>query len=133
MKPARLLHTMLRVGNLQRSVDFYTRIMSMKVLRTFERPDEKYTLVFVGCGDDSDTCVLELTYNQGVSEHETGNVYGHVAVGVDDCARACEYISSKGARIIYGPEPLEETGEIIAFTEDPDCYRIELIEHAVSP
>jgi len=124
----RILHTMLRVGDLQRSIDFYTHVMGMRVLRTFEQPDEKYTLVFLGFGDESDTCVLELTYNYGISQYELGDGFGHIAISVNDCKAACDEIRQNGGNIALDAKPLPGSNEIIAFVTDPDGYKIELIQ-----
>lgn len=124
----RILHTMIRVGDLQRSIDFYTRIIGMRVLRTFNQPDEKYTLVFLGFGEESETCVIELTYNIGVSEYTHGNGFGHIAISVDNCERACDEIRKKGGNIILDAELLSGSDEIIAFVTDPDGYQLELVQ-----
>lgn len=127
----RMLHTMLRVGELQRSIDFYTGVLGMRVLRTLDQPQDKYTLVFLGFGDESEACVLELTYNYGVSEYDVGSGFGHIAVSVDDCRLACEEIISNGGEVAFGPEPLSGSSETIAFVVDPDGYSIELIQRTV--
>lgn len=119
---------MLRVGDMVRAVDFYTQVMGMCVLRTFDQPNERYSLTFLGYGDESTTCVLELTYNYGISVYEKGNAYGHVAIGVEDCYRACADIAAKGGKVIREAGPLEGGKEVIAFIADPDGYRIELVE-----
>ena len=124
----RILHTMLRVGNIQRSVDFYTQILGMKILRTLEQPDEKYTLVFLGFEEESETCVLELTYNYGVSTYEMGNAYGHIAIGVLDIQKATTDIKKHNVKFSLEPTQLKGSSEIIAFLSDPDGYQIELIE-----
>jgi len=124
----KILHTMLRVGDLSRSIDFYTRVLDMKVLRRFESPEDNYTLVFLGYGAESDSCVIELTYNEGISEYDIGNAFGHIAIGVDDCAKACEQVKQKQGRVIRETGLLSGSTEIIAFIEDPDGYQIELIE-----
>jgi len=127
----RILHTMLRVGDLQRSIEFYTHVMGMKVLRTVDQPDEKYSLTFIGYGEESETSVLELTYNYGVDSYTLGNAYGHIAIGVDDCYIACEEIKSRGGIVSREAGPLLGSSEIIAFVTDPDGYKIELIEKVV--
>ena len=124
----RILHTMLRVNDLQRSIDFYTYILGMKVLRTFDQPEEKYTLTFLGFGEESETCVLELTYNYGASMYEMGNAYGHIAINVDDCHAACSEIREKGGNVTLEAKTLLGSNEIIAFVTDPDGYKIELIQ-----
>lgn len=123
----RILHTMLRVGDMQRSINFYTNVIGMRVLRTLEQPTENYTLAFLGFGDESDTCVLELTYNYGQSDYNMGNAYGHIAISVDDCYTECADIKSKRGKIILEPKPLQGSNETIAFVVDPDGYQIELI------
>ncbi|MBL4898813.1 MAG: lactoylglutathione lyase [Colwellia sp.] len=124
----RILHAMFRVGDLQRSIDFYTRIIGMRVLRTFNHPDEEYTLTFLGFGEESETCVLELTYNFGVSTYKQGNGFGHIAISVDNCKVACDEIREKGGDIILDAALLSGSNEIIAFVADPDGYKIELIQ-----
>jgi lactoylglutathione lyase len=119
---------MLRVGDLQRSIDFYTLIIGMRVLRTYDQPDEKYTLKFLGFSEESTACVLELTYNYGVSSYEIGHAYGHIAISVDDCSKACGEIKEKGGNIVLEPKSFIGTNEIIAFVTDPDGYKIELIQ-----
>lgn len=124
----RLLHTMLRVGDLQRSIDFYTRILGMKVLRQSENTEYKYTLAFVGYGDESEHSVLELTYNWGVEKYEMGTAYGHIALEVDNAADACERIRNAGGRVTREAGPVKGGKTVIAFVEDPDGYKVELIE-----
>ncbi len=119
---------MLRVGDLQRSIDFYTRIIGMRVLRTFDQPDEKFTLTFLGFGKESETCVLELTYNFGVSTYEQGNGFGHIAISVDNCKAVCDEIREKGGNVTLDAKLLSGSNEIIAFITDPDGYKIELIQ-----
>jgi len=124
------LHTMLRVGDLQRSVDFYTRILGMNLLRTTERPEQKYSLAFVayGRGNADGQGEIELTYNHGVAAYELGTAYGHIALGVPDVAAACERIRAAGGKIAREAGPVKGGSTMIAFVEDPDGYRIELIE-----
>ena len=124
----RILHTMLRVGDLQRSIDFYTSVLGMKVLRTTDRPEQKYSLAFVGYGDESSNAVLELTYNYGVDKYELGNAFGHVAIAVDDAYKSCDAIRAKGGRVTRDAGPVKGGTTVIAFAEDPDGYKIELIE-----
>ena len=124
----RILHTMLRVGDLQRSIDFYTGVLGMRVLRTTDRPEQKYSLAFVGYGDESSTAVLELTYNHGVDKYELGNAFGHVAIAVDDAYKACDAIKAKGGKVTREAGPVKGGTTVIAFAEDPDGYKIELIE-----
>jgi len=124
----RILHTMLRVGDLQRSVRFYTEALGMKLLRTTERPEQKYSLAFVGYDDESRAAVLELTYNYGVERYELGSAFGHVAVGVPDVAAACERVKGLGGKVTREPGPVKGGTSVIAFVEDPDGYKIEFIE-----
>ena len=124
----RLLHTMLRVGDLQRSIDFYTRILGMKVLRQSENTEYKYTLAFVGYGDESETSVLELTYNWGVDKYDLGSAYGHIALEVDNAADACNRIREAGGKVSREAGPVKGGTTVIAFVEDPDGYKVELIE-----
>jgi len=124
----RILHTMLRVGDLQRSIDFYTGLLGMKVLRTTDRPEQKYTLAFVGYGDEKSEAVLELTYNYGVDKYEVGSGFGHIAVQVDDAYKSCEAIKARGGKVTREAGPVKGGTTVIAFAEDPDGYKIELIE-----
>ncbi len=124
----RILHTMLRVGDLQRSIDFYTKVMGMRVLRTTDRPEQKYTLAFVGYADESAGAVLELTYNYGVDRYELGNGFGHIAIAVDDAYAACEKIRAAGGTVTREPGPVKGGTTVIAFVQDPDGYKIELIQ-----
>ena len=125
-----LLHTMLRVGDLQRSIDFYTETIGMDLLRTTDRPDQKYTLAFVGFGggNKNGEAELELTYNYGESEYDLGTAYGHIALGVDSVAETCERIRAAGGNITREPGPVKGGNTVIAFVEDPDGYKVELIE-----
>jgi lactoylglutathione lyase len=124
----RVLHTMLRVGNLQRSLDFYTKALGMHLLRTTDRPEQKYTLAFVGYGDESEHAVLELTYNYGVDRYDLGSGFGHVAIGVPDVTAACQQVRSAGGAVTREPGPVKGGTSVIAFVQDPDGYKIELIE-----
>ena len=124
----RMLHTMLRVGDLQRSINFYTSVLGMKLLRTRDNPEFKYTLAFVGYADESEQAVIELTYNYGVSTYDLGTAYGHVALAVPDVAAACERIRVAGGKISREAGPVMGGTTVIAFVEDPDGYKIELIE-----
>ncbi len=124
----RILHTMLRVGDMARSVNFYTDVMGMRVLRTFEQPEQNYSLTFLGYGDESSACVLELTYNYGVVKYDLGTGYGHIAISVRNCYQACAEIAMRGGKITREPGPLKGSTEVIAFISDPDGYRIELIQ-----
>ena len=125
----RILHTMLRVGDLQRSIDFYTGVLGMHVLRTTDRPEQKYRLAFVGYGEEGGNAVLELTYNYGVEKYELGNAFGHIAVEVGDAYKACDAIRAKGGKVTRDAGPVKGGTTVIAFAEDPDGYKIELIEH----
>ena len=124
----RILHTMLRVGDLPRSIDFYTNVLGMRVLRTTDRPEQRYTLAFVGYGDEDGHAVLELTYNYGVDRYELGTAYGHVAIEVDDAKAACEAVRAKGGVVTREAGPVKGGTTVIAFVQDPDGYKIELIE-----
>jgi lactoylglutathione lyase len=124
----RILHTMLRVGDLQRSIRFYTEALGMKLLRTTDRPEQKYSLAFVGYDDESRSAVLELTYNYGVARYDLGTAYGHVAVGVPDVAAACDNARRLGGKVTREPGPVKGGTTVIAFVEDPDGYKIEFIE-----
>lgn len=124
----RILHTMLRVGDLQRSIDFYTNVLGMNLLRTTDRPDQKYTLAFVGYGKNPDHAELELTYNYGVDNYDLGTAYGHIAIEVQDAARTCENVKAKGGIVTREAGPVKGGTTVIAFVQDPDGYKIELIE-----
>ncbi|MFC3395411.1 lactoylglutathione lyase [Brenneria rubrifaciens] len=124
----RLLHTMLRVGDLQRAIDFYTHVLGMRLLRTSENTEYKYTLAFVGYAEESESAVIELTYNWGVQQYDQGNAFGHIALGVDDVAATCERIRQAGGNVTREAGPVKGGTTIIAFVEDPDGYKIELIE-----
>ena len=124
----RFLHTMLRVGDVQRSVNFYTGLLGMKVLRTTDRPEQKYSLTFVGYGDESSEAVLELTYNYGVDKYDLGSAFGHIAIAVDDVYKSCDAIKAKGGKVTREAGPVKGGTTVIAFAEDPDGYKIELIE-----
>ena len=124
----RFLHTMLRVGDLHRSIDFYTRVMGMKLLRTTDRPEQKYTLAFLGYEPNPAQAELELTYNYGVDRYDLGTAYGHIALGVDDVAATCARIRAAGGTVTREPGPVAGGRTVIAFVQDPDGYKIELIE-----
>jgi lactoylglutathione lyase len=126
----RLLHTMLRVGNLQRSINFYTQILGMKLIRTSENPQNKYSLAFVGYGSNPEHAEIELTYNWGVETYEMGTAYGHIALGVPDAYAACEQIRTAGGNITREPGPVKGGSTVIAFVTDPDGYKIELIQRS---
>jgi lactoylglutathione lyase len=119
---------MLRVGDLPRSINFYTNVMGMKVIRTTDRPEHKYSLAFLGYADESEQAVLELTYNHGVDKYDLGAGYGHVAVEVDDVAATCAAVRAKGGKVTRDAGPVKGGTTVIAFVEDPDGYKIELIE-----
>jgi lactoylglutathione lyase len=119
---------MLRVGDLQRSIDFYTRVLGMKLLRTTERPEQKYSLAFVGYGSNPDQAEIELTYNHGTDRYEMGTAYGHVALGMPDIYAACEKIRAAGGSVTREPGPVKGGDTVIAFVTDPDGYKIELIQ-----
>lgn len=123
----RMLHTMLRVGDIERSKEFYTKVMGMKLLREHQFPEGKFTLAFVGYGDEKANTVLELTYNWGQEKYNLGDAYGHVAIGVDDVYAVCEQIRENGGKIIREPGPMKGSSTVLAFVEDPDGYKIELL------
>ena len=125
----RLLHTMLRVTDLQRAIDFYTRVLGMTLLRTTERPEQKYSLAFVGYGSNPDHAEIELTYNHGVHQYEIGTAFGHLALGVSDVHATCDRIRSQGGKITREPGPVAGGTRVIAFVVDPDGYKIELVQH----
>lgn len=124
----RILHTMLRVGDLQRSLDFYIQVLNMKLLRKKDYPDGRFTLAFVGYGDESDTAVLELTHNWDTPSYQIGSGYGHIAIEVDDAYRACEEVSKRGGKVTRAAGPMKHGTTVIAFVEDPDGYKIEFIQ-----
>ena len=127
----RLLHTMLRVGDLQRSIDFYTNILGMTLLRTSDNPSQQYTLAFVGYGKNPEHAELELTYNYGVDKYDLGTAYGHIALAVEDAAKACDDIIRNGGNVTRPAGPVKGGTTVIAFVQDPDGYKIELIERRV--
>ena len=124
----RILHTMLRVGDLERSVKFYTEVLGMKLLRTTDRPEQKYSLAFVGYDTEDRGAVLELTYNYGVSRYDLGGGYGHVAIEVPDVAKTCAEVKKQGGKVTREAGPVKGGTTVIAFVEDPDGYKIEFIE-----
>jgi lactoylglutathione lyase len=124
----RMLHTMLRVGNLDESLKFYCDILGMKLLRKKDYPSGEFTLAFVGYGDESDNTVIELTYNWGTDKYDLGNAYGHIALGVDDIYGTCEQIKLKGGKVVREPGAMKHGSTVIAFVEDPNGYKVELIQ-----
>jgi len=124
----RILHTMLRVGNLEQSVNFYTKVLGMKLIRQQDYPDGEFTLAFVGYGNEYDNSVLELTYNYGKTSYEMGGAYGHLALEVDDAYKACEQVKAAGGKVIREAGPMKHGTIVIAFIEDPDGYKIEFIQ-----
>ena len=123
----RLLHTMLRVTDLDASIQFYCDVLGMRLLRRKDYPEGKFTLAFVGYGDEFDTTVIELTHNWDVSKYELGDAYGHIAIGVDDVYQACEEVAQRGGRVVRPAGPMKGGSTVIAFIEDPDGYKIELV------
>lgn len=124
----RLLHTMLRVGNLERSIEFYTEVLGMRLLRQKEYPEGEFSLAFVGYGEESETAVIELTYNWGTDSYDLGTGFGHIALGVDNIYATCDEIKKRGGKVTREPGPMKHGSTVIAFVEDPDGYKIELIE-----
>jgi lactoylglutathione lyase len=124
----RILHTMIRVTDLERSIAFYTEVLQMKVLRRNDYPEGKFTLAFVGYGDESEGAVIELTHNWGTERYELGNAFGHIALAVDDAKAACDAIRQRGGKVVREAGPMKHGTTVIAFVEDPDGYKIELIE-----
>ena len=124
----RLLHTMLRVGDMQRSINFYTKVMGMTLLRTTDRPDQKYTLAFLGYGSNPEHAEIELTFNYGVDHYDLGTAYGHIAIGVQDAAATCAAVKAIGGNVTREAGPVKGGNTVIAFIQDPDGYKIELIE-----
>lgn len=123
----RLLHTMLRVGDLNKSVDFYTRVLGMTLLRRNDYPEGKFTLAFVGYGPETEHAVIELTYNWGVDKYDLGNAFGHIALEVDDAYDACDKIRAAGGKVVREAGPMKHGNTVIAFVDDPDGYKVELI------
>ena len=124
----RLLHTMLRVGNLEKSLNFYTEVLGMKLLRQKDYPEGRFTLAFVGYGEESDSTVLELTHNWDTAKYDLGNAYGHIAIEVDDAAAVCDQVRAKGGKVVREAGPMKHGSTVIAFVEDPDGYKIEFIQ-----
>jgi lactoylglutathione lyase len=127
-KPMRLLHTMLRVGNLDESIRFYCDLLGMQLLRRKDYPSGEFTLAFLGYGDEADNTVIELTYNWGKTAYDLGDAYGHIALGVDDIYATCAAIQAQGGKISRAPGPMKHGTTVIAFIEDPDGYKVELIQ-----
>jgi len=125
----RILHTMLRVGELERSLTFYTQVLGMQLLRRHDYPEGRFTLAFVGYGSEADSAVLELTHNWDTPSYELGTAYGHIAIGVDDAAATCADIRARGGKVVRDAGPMKGGTTVIAFVEDPDGYKVELIEH----
>jgi len=119
---------MIRVGDLERSIAFYTEVLGMRLLRRKDYPDGRFTLAFVGYGEESEGAVIELTYNWGTDKYEMGNAFGHIAIGVEDIYKTCEQIKKRGGKVVREPGPMKHGATVIAFVEDPDGYRLELIE-----
>ena len=128
----RILHTMLRVGDLQRSIDFYTRVLGMKLLRTRDNPEYQYTLAYLGYGENPEHAELELTYNYGVSQYEPGTAYGHMAISVADAYQACEAVKTQGGNVTREAGPVKGGTTVIAFIKDPDGYMVELIQEGTA-
>ena len=128
----RMLHTMLRVGNLEKSLKFYTEVLGMTLLRQRDYEEGRFTLAFVGYGDEMNTTVLELTHNWDTAQYELGTAYGHIAIAVDDAYQACEDIKTRGGKVVREAGPMKGGITVIAFVEDPDGYKIELIQQDVN-
>lgn len=124
----RLLHTMLRVGDLDRSIAFYTDVLGMQLLRRHDYPEGQFTLAFVGYGPEDANSVIELTYNWGVESYELGTAFGHIAIGVDDIVATCTAVRERGGKVVREPGPMKHGNTVIAFVEDPDGYKIEFIQ-----
>ncbi|MCS7293218.1 MAG: lactoylglutathione lyase [Gloeomargarita sp. SKYBB_i_bin120] len=124
----RILHTMLRVSDLEASIKFYTEVLGMKLLRRQDYPDGQFTLAYLGYGDEAQEAVIELTYNWGQSNYDLGNGFGHIALGVEDIYATCEHIKAKGGKVVREPGPMKHGSTVIAFVEDPTGYKIELIQ-----
>lgn len=126
-----LLHTMIRVGDLDRSIDFYTGVLGMRLLRRKDYSDGKFTLAFVGYGDEASHAAIELTHNWETKKYDLGNGFGHIAIGLPDVYKACDAVKAKGGRVTREPGPMKFGGSVIAFVEDPDGYKIEFIQRPV--
>ncbi len=129
MTNGRILHTMIRVGDLDKSIEFYTKVMGMDLLRKHDNEEYKYTLAFVGYGDESQGAVIELTYNWGTESYDLGSAFGHIAIGVNDIYQTCELIKAEGGNVTREPGPVQGGSTHIAFVKDPDGYMIELIQN----
>jgi lactoylglutathione lyase len=125
----RILHTMLRVGDLDRSIKFYTEVLGMRLLRRRDFPEGKFTLAFVGYGEESQTALIELTYNWGVKQYDLGDAFGHIAIEVEDAQAACSEVKKRGGRVTREAGPMKHGTTVIAFVEDPDGYKIEFVQH----
>jgi lactoylglutathione lyase len=123
-----MLHTMLRIGNLEKSLQFYQDVLGMKLLRKHDYPEYEFSLAYLGYGDESETTVLELTHNWGTESYDLGNAYGHIAIGVDDVYKTCDKIKELGGNVVREAGPMQGGDTVIAFVEDPDGYKIELLE-----
>ncbi|MDR2507867.1 MAG: lactoylglutathione lyase [Candidatus Accumulibacter sp.] len=124
----RILHTMIRVGNLDASLSFYTDVLGMRLLRRADYPDGRFTLAFIGYSEESENAVIELTHNWDTDSYEPGNAYGHVAIEVDDAYAACDLVRARGGKVTRGAGPMKHGTTVIAFIEDPDGYKIELVQ-----
>jgi len=124
----RMLHTMLRIGNLEKSLPFYQDVLGMKLIRKHDYPEYEFSLAYLGYGDESETTVLELTHNWGTESYDLGNAYGHIAIGVDDVYKTCDKIKELGGNVVREAGPMQGGDTVIAFVEDPDGYKIELLE-----
>lgn len=129
----RLLHTMIRVGDLQRSIDFYTQVLGMRLLRQSDYPSGRFTNAFVGYDDESRAAVLELTHNWDTKSYDMGSAYGHVAVEVEDAYKACAEVKKRGGKVTREPGPMKHGTTVIAFVEDPDGYKIEFVQRKATP
>lgn len=129
----RILHTMIRVGDLERSIRFYTEVLGMRLIRRHEYPEGKFTLAFVGYGEEKESAVIELTHNWDTPGYDLGNGFGHIAIEVDDAYKACEAVKEKGGKVVREAGPMKNSNLVIAFIEDPDGYKIEFIQKGTWP
>lgn len=129
----RILHTMIRVGDLERSIRFYTEVLGMRLIRRHEYPEGKFTLAFVGYGEEKESAVIELTYNWDTAGYDLGNGFGHIAIEMDDVYQACEEVKQKGGKVVREAGPMKNSNLVIAFIEDPDGYKIEFIQRGTWP